>query len=175
MPRRRALTDAQLENLLALPVIEADLICHWTLAAADLAVTERRRGHNQLGYALQLCAFRYPGRLLRPGEAIPETALHFVANQLRVSADILAAYAARPQTRREQLDGLREGCTTNRNGYRNNGAANGRMIGLLKHQGRACWKLVPEMEDRAGCNGSRAGTPRGEVFQTRLRPPAFPG
>jgi TnpA family transposase len=110
MPRRRALTDAQLENLLALPVIEADLIRHWTLAAADLAVTERRRGgHNQLGYALQLCAFRYPGRLLRPGEAIPETALHFVANQLRVSADVLAAYAARPQTRREQLDGLREG------------------------------------------------------------------
>jgi len=109
MPRRRALTDAQLENLLALPVIEADLIRHWTLAAADLAMIERRRGgHNQLGYALQLCAFRYPGRLLRPGEAIPETALHFVANQLRVSADVLAAYAARPQTRREQLDGLRE-------------------------------------------------------------------
>ena len=110
MPRRRALTDAQLENLLALPVIEADLIRHWTLAAADLAMIERRRGgHNQLGYALQLCAFRYPGRLLRPGEAIPETALHFVANQLRVSADALPAYAARPQTRREQLDGLREG------------------------------------------------------------------
>jgi hypothetical protein len=110
MPRRRALTDAQLENLLALPVIEADLIRHWTLAAADLAAIERRRGgHNQLGYALQLCAFRYPGRLLRPGEAIPETALHFVANQLRVSAGALAAYAARPQTRREQLDGLREG------------------------------------------------------------------
>jgi TnpA family transposase len=83
MPRRRALTDAQLENLLVLPAIEADLIRHWTLAAADLAMIERRRGgHNQLGYALQLCAFRYPGRLLRPGEAIPETGLHFVANQL---------------------------------------------------------------------------------------------
>jgi hypothetical protein len=109
MPRRRALTEAQLENLLALPVVEADLIRHWTLADADLAVIERRRGgHNQLGYALQLCAFRYPGRLLRPGEAIPETALNFVANQLRVSTDVLAAYATRSQTRREQLDGLRE-------------------------------------------------------------------
>jgi hypothetical protein len=110
MPRRRALTDAQLENLIALPVIEADLIRHWALAAADLAMIERRGGgHNQLGYALQLCAFRYPGRLLRPGEAIPETATHFVANQLGVSANALAAYAARPQTRREQLDSLREG------------------------------------------------------------------
>ena len=109
MPRRRALTEAQLENLLILPVAETDLIRHWMLDAADLAVVERRRGgHNQLGYALQLCAFRYPGRLLRPGEAIPETTLNFVTNQLRISADALAAYATRSQTRREQLDGLRE-------------------------------------------------------------------
>ena len=109
MPRRHALTEAQLETLLALPATEPDLIRHWTLGAADLAVIERRRGgHNQLGYALQLCTFRYPGRLLRPGEVIPQTALQFVAGQLRVGADALAAYAARPQTRREQLDGLRE-------------------------------------------------------------------
>ena len=109
MPRRHALTEAQLRTLLAFPAAEPDLIRHWTLSAADLAVIERRRGgHNQLGYALQLCAFRYPGRLLRPGEVIPQTALQFVADQLRVSANAPAAYAARPQTRREQLDGLRE-------------------------------------------------------------------
>ena len=71
MPRRRALTEAQLENLFALPVTEPDLIRHWTLDQADLAAVERRRGaSNQLGFALQLCAFRYPGRLLRPGDAI---------------------------------------------------------------------------------------------------------
>ena len=64
--------------------------------------------HNQLGFALQLCAFRYPGRLLRPGDTIPEPALRFVAGQLRVGADALASYAIRPQTRREQLDALRE-------------------------------------------------------------------
>ena len=109
MPRRRALTEAQIDTLLALPAAEPDLIRHWTLSAADLAVIERRRGgHNQLGYALQLCAFRYPARLLRPGEAIPEPSLRFVVDQLRVDADALAAYAARPQTQREQLDGLRE-------------------------------------------------------------------
>ena len=108
MPGRRALTEAQLETLLALPAVEASLI-HWTLVPTDLPAVERRRGgHNQLGFALQLCAFRYPGRLLRPGEAIPEAALHFVAGQLRIGADALAAYAARPQTRREQLDGLRD-------------------------------------------------------------------
>jgi len=109
MPRRRALTEAQLEGLLALPVVEADLIRHWTLFPSDLPAVERRRGgHNQLGYALQLCAFRYPGRLLGPGEAIPEPALRFVAGQLRIGADALIAYAVRPQTRREQLDGLRD-------------------------------------------------------------------
>ena len=109
MPRRRALTEAQLEGMLALPAVEADLIRHWTLVPSDLPAVERRRGgHNQLGYALQLCALRYPGRLLRPGEAIPEPALRFVAGQLRIGADALIAYAARPQTRREQLDGLRD-------------------------------------------------------------------
>ena len=109
MPRRRALTEAQLDALLALPADEARLIRHWTLDAADRAAVDRRRGsHNQLGFALQLCAFRYPGRLLRPGEAIPDTALRFVADQLHVDPATLAAYAARPQTRREQLDALRE-------------------------------------------------------------------
>ncbi len=109
MPRRRALTEAQLETLFALPITEADLIRHWTLDGADLAAVDRRRGaSNQLGYALQLCAFRYPGRLLRPGEAIPEPALRFVAEQVHVGTDALAAYAIRRQTRQEQLDDLRE-------------------------------------------------------------------
>lgn len=109
MPRRRVLTDAQVERLLALPVDEALLTRHWTLDRGDLATIERRRGdHNQLGFALQLCAFRYPGRLLRPGDTIPEPALNFVAEQLRLGSDVLASYATRPQTRREQLDALRD-------------------------------------------------------------------
>ncbi len=108
MPRRRALTETQLEDLFALPIAETDLVRHWTLDQADLAVVERRCGRaNRLGYTLQLCAFRYPGRLLRPGDAIPEPALRFVAEQLRVGPGALLSYAARPQTRREQLDGLR--------------------------------------------------------------------
>jgi Domain of unknown function (DUF4158) len=108
MPRRRSLTGAQLETLLALPADEAGLTRHWTLGDDDLAVVERRRGdHNRLGFTLQLCAFRYPGRLLRPREAIPAVALRFVAAQIGTGAEALADYARRPQTRREQLDGLR--------------------------------------------------------------------
>src|SRR5215469_6269562 len=108
MPRRRVLTDEQLEELLALPVTETLLVQHWTLSPADLTVVERRRGDpNQLGFALQLCAFRYPGRLLWSDEAIPALALRFVADQLGVAPGALTAYGTRPQTRREQLDALR--------------------------------------------------------------------
>jgi hypothetical protein len=55
MPRRRVLTEVQLEDLLALPADEAGLIRHWTLNGTDRAAVERRRGaHNQLGFALAL-------------------------------------------------------------------------------------------------------------------------
>src|SRR5215210_8027456 len=109
MPGRRVLTDEQLKSLLARPE-EADLVRHYTFSRADLdAIDRRRRDHNRLGDALQLCAFRCPGQLLRSGEAIPEETLRFVAEQIGVEApDTIAAYAARTQTRRQQLDDLRE-------------------------------------------------------------------
>jgi len=108
MPRRRAVTREQIEVLLALPATETELIRYWTLGTADLAAIERRRSDpNQLGFALQLRAFRYPGRLLRSGEVLPDTALRFVAGQLGVAPDALATYAVRVQTRREQLSALR--------------------------------------------------------------------
>lgn len=108
MPQRRALTEAQLTNLLALPTAEPDLVRHWTLGDADLAaVNQRRRDRNRLGFAVQLCALRYPGRLLRPGELIPADALRFVAEQLGIHPDALASYATRFQTRYEQLGDLR--------------------------------------------------------------------
>ena len=69
MSRRRVLTDAQITSLFTLPVAEADLIRHYTLDLRDMVViASRRRPHNRLGFALQLCALRHPGRLIRPGE-----------------------------------------------------------------------------------------------------------
>jgi TnpA family transposase len=109
MPRRRVLSEPQLKMLLALPADEATLVRQWTLSTADLAVVERRRrDHNRLGFALQLCALRYPGRLLRPGEPIPAEALRFVAEQVGAEPDTLAGYATRRQTRYRQLDALRQ-------------------------------------------------------------------
>jgi TnpA family transposase len=109
MPRRRVLTDAQLEALLALPTDEADLIQHYSLSPQDLAVImKRRRPHNQLGFALQLCALRFPGRLLRPGELVPIEVARFVADQLDIDPGALADYGTRAPTRYDQLEALRE-------------------------------------------------------------------
>ena len=108
MPRRAVLTEAQRDALLALLTVEGELVRHWTLSPEDLAIiARRRRPANRLGFALQLCALRHPGRLLRPGELIPEPALTFIADQLEVSPDDLADYAVRGPTRYEQLSTLR--------------------------------------------------------------------
>jgi TnpA family transposase len=105
MPRRRVLTSAQISELLALPTDEPTLIRHYTLSDADLAVIQRRRRpHNRLGFALQLCTLRYPGRLPRPGEFIPAEILNFLAVQLDRGFDNLASYGARRATRYEQLE-----------------------------------------------------------------------
>jgi TnpA family transposase len=108
MPRRRVLTDKQLEELLALPASEPVLIQHWTLNPTDLEeIDRRRRDHNRLGFALQLCALRYPGQRLRPGESIPAAALRFVAEQVGATPEALAAYAVRFQTLYQQHEALR--------------------------------------------------------------------
>ncbi len=95
MPRRRAITDAQLEALLALPTAEPDLIRHYTLSPADVAViARRRRPHNRLSFAIQLCVLRFPRRLPKPGEVAPREVLVFVAEQLDLPSDVLADNAA---------------------------------------------------------------------------------
>ena len=85
------------------------MLRHYTLADDDIEhIHARRRAHNRLGFALQLCAFRYPGRLLSPGEVISLEVLHFLAAQLGLNQDDLLGYAAREETRHEHLAALRE-------------------------------------------------------------------
>jgi TnpA family transposase len=66
-------------------------------------VATRERPETKLGLALQLCALRYPGRLLRPGELIPAEPLAFLAEQVGVPPESLAGFARRGPTRYEQL------------------------------------------------------------------------
>ena len=108
MPRRQILTDRQRSSLFDLPTDSATLLHHYTLADDDLEqIRRRRQSHNRLGFALQLCAFRYPGRLLSPGEVIPINVAKFIAAQLGERADDLCSYAETDVTRRRHLVDLR--------------------------------------------------------------------
>jgi TnpA family transposase len=106
MPRRRALTPAQLDELFALPTAEPDLISHWTLSTADLAAIDRRRERNRLAFALHLCALRFPGRILRAEEVIPPVSLRFVAEQLGAEPEAMTTTAF--HLGRKPLAALRE-------------------------------------------------------------------
>ncbi|MGJ8624137.1 MAG: Tn3 family transposase [Yoonia sp.] len=109
MPRRDILTERQRSSLLDLPTGEMSLLRHYTLSDEDLEhINERRRPENRLGFALQLCALRYPGRALSPGEVIPHDVLAFIGTQLGLTGDALLSYAARRQTRQEHLEALRD-------------------------------------------------------------------
>lgn len=109
MAHRTVLTKRQAAALFALPTDRASLEDHYTLADDDVEhVKTRRRPRNQIGFALQLCALRYPGRLLKPGEVIPEAVSNYLAAQLGLKPDDLLLYAVRDVTRREHLGALRK-------------------------------------------------------------------
>ena len=109
MPRRQILNARQRLALFDLPTDQETLLRHYTLADDDIEhIQFRRRAHNRFGFALQLCVFRYPGRLLMPGEVIPSEITEFLAAQLGLNPDDLVDYAHRAETRREHLADLRE-------------------------------------------------------------------
>ena len=109
MPRRKILTDRQRSALLDLPTEEASLLRFYTLADDDLEhIHQRRRPENRIGFALQLCALRYPGRLLQPGELVPLQILRFLGAQLGLPEEALLDYARRRQTRYQHSAELQE-------------------------------------------------------------------
>ena len=82
MPRRELLTAAQREALRAFPDEEENLLRYYVLSVRDLAAVRQHRGdHNRLGFAVQLCYLRYPGRVLAENETAPAALLGMVAAQ----------------------------------------------------------------------------------------------
>lgn len=74
----------------------------YTLGPDDLAqVGRRRRGANRIGFAVQLCYLRHPGRALAPGEAPPDVMLRALCEQLGGSSADFTGYADRGPTLRE--------------------------------------------------------------------------
>lgn len=104
MPRRSMLSEAERENLRALPDNHGELIRLYTFSEADLSVIRQRRGAaNRLGFAVQLCYMRYPGVIL-PVDVEPMPAvLHLVAAQVNAESRQWSDYGQRAETRREHL------------------------------------------------------------------------
>lgn len=115
MPARVPMTGKQRNALLALPTSEEEVVRHCSLDADDLAAIAEaaRTTETRLGYALQLCTLRYPGRHLRRGELLPTIMLDHVAEQVGIDAEVLANFARRGQTRYEQLAAIKR-----RHGFR---------------------------------------------------------
>ena len=158
LPRRSIWSARQRAELLDLPTDEAARLRHYTLSDDDIEhIRVRRRGHNRLGFALQLGAFRYPGRLLVVGETIPLNVLRFIAAQLGMRAADLDGYAVREETRREHLAEIR------------------RIYGYRMFTGRCARDLKVWLENEAEAARSNEGLARRFVEECRRRQVILPG
>jgi Domain of unknown function (DUF4158) len=100
--RRELLTAAQRAELLALPTNLHEICERYSMTPADLVlINQHRTEANRLGFAIQLCLMRYPGRAWLPGEQLPSEMLGFIAGQIGADPSALATYARRDETRRE--------------------------------------------------------------------------
>ena len=104
MPRCTVLSSSEREGLFALPDNNKDLIQQYTFSESDLSIIRQHRGAaNRMGFAIQLCYMRYPGIILSINEKPFPPLLNFVADQLKMSANVWDEYGKRDQTRREHL------------------------------------------------------------------------
>ena len=88
---------------------ERELARYYTLTEEDLAVIQRRRPENKLGFAVQLGHLRFPGWPWDPAAPLPATIVAYLAQQLDLDPAHLQAYATRQIHRNRLLQLAREG------------------------------------------------------------------
>jgi TnpA family transposase len=85
-----------------------DIAHHYTLLPDDIAlINEQHSQSNRLGFAVQLCVLRFPGRALVDLPGVPEAVLDYIAEQINVPPDKFAEYGQRANTVSEHLTKLR--------------------------------------------------------------------
>jgi TnpA family transposase len=100
--RRKILKAQDRQELFDIPADEDSLIRHYSLSTADrLEIGLRRREHNKLGFAVQLCVMRHPGRVLAAGGIPRRAMLKYVADQIGADPTVFTTYARREETRRD--------------------------------------------------------------------------
>ena len=109
MAHRSILTQRQRHELMALPLGETSMLRHYVLSDEDIIRIKQKQGDdNRLGFALQLCALRYPGRYLTANDVLPTTLIIFIGTQLGLSEHQLSAFTYKSVTRYEHLRALQQ-------------------------------------------------------------------
>ena len=109
MAHRSILTERQRNDLMALPTDEASMLSHYILSDEDIIrIKQKRDDHNRLGFALQLCDLRYPGRYLNADDILPKELIDFVGAQIGLSEIQLLNFTYKSVTRYEHLRALQQ-------------------------------------------------------------------
>jgi TnpA family transposase len=104
MPRPIVLTEKQRDKLLSLSTDTSSMLKHYVLSDEDLAIIKSRHGiNNRLGFAIQLCALRYPGRYLNSSDTLTHKFLSFVGTQIGLTDEEISGFIYKPVTRYEHL------------------------------------------------------------------------
>lgn len=101
-----SLSDRENLNRFPSDIPEDDLIAFFTLSTTDKALlVNKRKDHNRLGFALQLCTVRYLGYCPNDLINIPATVISYLAKQLEIISpvDLLIRYGQRQHTRTDHL------------------------------------------------------------------------
>ncbi|MGI0135240.1 MAG: Tn3 family transposase [Candidatus Micrarchaeaceae archaeon] len=105
------LTAEQRAQLVQIPPDISDrlLARYHTLSDQELeTISQHRRDHNRLGFAIQLCLLRFPGRSLLDLPEIPSRIISHVAAQIGVAASVFDDYGNREITVYEHLREIRQ-------------------------------------------------------------------
>lgn len=105
MALRKILSEKEKENLIGSPVLKEDIIRWYTLTESDIIIIEQncRGTANKLGFAIQLCYLRFPGKILKSNETPEFLLLQYVCEQLNINPSVWEKYAIRDVTRREHI------------------------------------------------------------------------
>jgi TnpA family transposase len=109
MTHRPILTERQRNDLIALPTDNPSMLTYYILSDEDIIhIKQKRDDPNQLGFALQLCALRYPGRYLNSDDILPKELIDFIGAQLGLSKVQLLNFTYKSVTRYEHLRALQQ-------------------------------------------------------------------
>lgn len=110
-PLQILLTGQQRLAFTAVPtdLSQRELARYYTFSETELKIiNRRRRGHNRLGFAVQLALLKYPGRTLSDVGVVPLRLINYVAVQLGIEASLFTQYGLRENTLYEHLGEIRE-------------------------------------------------------------------